>query len=233
MHQLSVAIVSPFEAALPKAELVIFAGSKHFVAEDAVPEMIARAKRYAAKNRIFLVTERFLLEDYLCACMLAPNGSLMGIGQATHLNLGLRQNNISRSDEVSVFDTPFGKTALLVDVDINMPQVCRAAVRMGAELILSTEHIPLYDLNENRISCGAVNAAASNGVWVVAAVGAGGVIADRSGHITAGYTDSLPLVAEIEAGASVIDRRAMRAAHELLIAHRELIDEPREAKSDE
>lgn len=233
MRQLSVAIVSPFDKEPPKAELVIFAGSDHFISEDAVPEMTSRAKRYAAQNRVFLVTERFILEDYLCACMFAPNGSLIGMGQATHLNLSLRQNNISRSDEVSVFDTPFGKTALLVDVDINMPQVCRAAVRMGAELIISTQHIPLYDFNENRISYGVVNAAASNGVSVIAAVGTGGVVVDSSGNITAGYTEALPLVAKAETDSALVSNRMMRVAHELLISHRELIDEPREVKSDE
>ena len=233
MHQLSVAIVSPFEAALDGAQLVIFAGQKHFIPEEEAPKMIAKAGKYAAKNHVFLVTERFVVEDYLCACMFAPDGELLGIGQATHLNMSLRQHNLLRSDEVSVFDTPFGKTALLVDVDINMPQVCRAAVRAGAELIISTQHMPLYDFYEDRVKYGAVNAARSNGVQVISVIGSGAAAVDANGHFITRYTEALPVATVIEPEVSLGDRRMMKVAHELLIAHRELIDEPQEAKSDE
>lgn len=233
MHQLSVAIVSPFEAAPQGAQLVIFADQKHFVPEEESVKLIAAAGKYAAKNHVFLVTQRFIVEDFLCACMFGPDGVLIGVGQATHLNLSLRQHNLQRSDEVSVFDTPFGKTALLVDVDINMPQVCRAAVRMGAELIISTQHMPLYDFYEDRVNYGAVNAARSNGVQVISVIGTGAAVVDANGHFITSYTDALPVFGVIEPGVSLGDRRAMKVAHELLIAHRDLIDEPQEAKSDE
>lgn len=233
MSRLSIAVVSPFEENPPVAKLVIFADGEHFVPESKAPEMIARAGKYALRNQIFLVTQRFVVEDYLCACMFDPHGNIIGIGQACHLNMSLRELNLRRSDEVTVFDTPFGKTALLIDVDINMPQVCRAAAEKGAELIISTQYMPLYDLSEERIDYGAVNAAASNRLQVIAAIDAGAAIVNASGHFIAKYSDNLPMTASVETGISLGDIHAMQTAHELLAAHRELIDEAAKGKSDE
>lgn len=226
MSRLSIAVVSPFEETPPDAKLVIFADTEHFVPEQKTHEMIARAGKYALRHRVFLVTQRFTVEDYLCACMFDPNGNIIGLGQATHLNMSLRQLNLRRSDEITVFDTPFGKTALLVDVDINMPQVCRAAARMGAELLISTQYMPLYDFSSERIDYGAVNAACSNRISVIAVMGAGAAVINSNGHFIAEYTDLLPMSAVIESGISRADIPAMQTAHELLLAHRELIDEP-------
>lgn len=75
-----------------------------------------------------------------------------------------------------------------------MPQVARAAVEAGATLLLSSQFIQLYDLYEDRVRYGAINAAVSNGVNVAAArrngrnhcalrrQGAGGLLGRAAGH---------------------------------------------------
>lgn len=233
MQQLSIAIV-PTLAAPPKgAQLVIFADPRNYVAEIDSAIMLAAAARYAIKHKVYLVPERFVAANHLCICMLAPDGSVMGLGQAAHLNVSMRQHNFQRGDAVSVFDTPFGKTALLADVDINMPQVCRAAVLQGAQLLISSQYMPLYDFFEDRVKYGAVNAARSNGVQVITAIGAGGAVVDANGHFIVKYTDTLPISAQLELGVFLGDLKAMQTAKDLLMAHRDLIDEPLEAKSNE
>ncbi|WMJ82781.1 nitrilase-related carbon-nitrogen hydrolase [Oscillospiraceae bacterium LTW-04] len=227
MQQLSATIVPTLTPPPPGAQLVIFSDQRNYVAEIDSSMMLAAASRYAVRHNVYLVPERFIAANYLCLCMLSPTGEVIGVQRATHLNLGLREHNFFRDDKIQAFDTPFGKIALLVDVDIYMPQVVRAAVMDGATLLLSSQFIQLYDFFEDRIRYGAINAALSNGVQVVAAAGLGGVIVDANGHEIAGFSEDLPVTAQIETIDTPYSSALMHTAQALLRAHKDLIEAPR------
>lgn len=232
MQQLSVAIVPTLSAPPKGTQLVIFSDQRNYVAEIDSAIMLAAASRYAIRHNVYLVPERFIAANYLCMCLLSPKGDVVGVQRATHLNLGLREHNFFRDDKIHAFDTPFGRVALLVDVDINMPQVSRAAVQDGATLLISSQFIQLYDFFEDRIRYGAFNAARSNGVQVIAAVGLGGVIVNANGQEISGYSEELPIMAQIQTSITFFDPEALRTAQALLKAHKDLIEVPKEEKVD-
>lgn len=220
MEQLAIAIVPTLAAPPEGAQLVIFCDQRSYVAEIDSALMLAAAARYAIRYQVYLVPERFIAANYLCLCLLSPQGEVLGVQRAVHLNLSLREHNYYRDDAVRPFDTPIGRVALLVDVDVNMPQVARAAARAGATLLLSSQFIQLYDLYEDRVRYGAINAAASNGVNVAAAAGTGGVIIRCDGNELAGFSEELPLMASLDPARCFADRDAIETGHRLLLTHR-------------
>ena len=226
LQQLSVAIVPTLAPPPLGTQLVVFSDQRNYVAEIDASMMLAAASRYAIRHGVYLVPERFIAANYLCLCLLSPKGEVIGVQRATHLNLGLREHNFFRDDQIQVLDTPFGKTALLVDVDINMPQVSRAPVMSGATLIISSQFIQIYDFFEDRIRYGVINAARSNGIPVVAAAGLGGVITGTDGHELAGFSEDLPVMAQVETAAPSPAFASMQTAQALLLKHRDLIAAP-------
>ena len=226
MQQFTVAITNVLAPPPKDADIVIFADQRSYVAELDSHQMLAAAARYAVRNKVYVVPERFVAADSLCLCMLAPDGSVLGVQRACYHNVSMRQNNLLRADEIQPFDTPFGKVALIVDVDINMPQCARAAVMNGASMIISSQYLPLYDFYEDRINYSVVNAAASNGIQIAAAIGMGGVIVDAKGRFVCDYSEDLPAV--LEPHEAIVDIGDMKTAHKLMLTHRSLIDLPTE-----
>ena len=228
-----VAVTSVLAAPPKGTDLVIFADPRSYVAELDSHQMLAAAARYAVRHKVYLVPERFIAAGSLCLCMLAPDGSVLGVQRACHLNVSMRQLNLTRADEITPFDTPLGRIALLVDVDINMPQASRAAALGGAELIISSQYMPLYDFFDDRINYGPVNAARSNGVAVISAIDMGGVAVNAHGDIIANYSENLPILSVVAPHPSIIDLDSLRTAAGLLKLHSELILEPKEVAADE
>lgn len=223
MQQLTIAIVPTLAAPPEGAQLVIFCDPRGYVAEIDSSMMLAAAARYAIRHKVYLVPERFIAANYLCLCLLSPQGVVIGAQRAVHLNLSLREHNYYRDDAIRPFDTPLGRVALQVDVDVNMPQVARAAVEAGATLLLSSQFIQLYDLYEDRVRYGAINAAVSNGVNVAAAAGMGGIIVRCDGRELAGFSEELPVVAALDPSRCHADRDAIAAGRRLLTRHRPLL----------
>ncbi len=232
-HIIKVAITSVLAPPPKGADLVIFADPRSYVAELDSHQMLAAAARYAARYKVYLVPERFIAAGSLCLCMLAPDGSVLGVQRACHLNVSMRQLNLSRSDEIVPFDTPLGRIALLVDVDINMPQTARAAALNGAELLISSQYMPLYDFFDDRISYGPVSAARSNGLSVICAIGMGGAVIDGYGDIISNFSENLPILSVAKVHPPMTDIHGMLTAHKLLTAHRDLTEEFTEVQSDE
>jgi len=226
LQQFKVAITNVLAAPPKGTDLVIFADQRSYVAELDSHQMLASAARYAVRNKVYVVPERFVAADSLCLCMLAPDGSVLGVQRACHHNVSMRENNLLRADEIQPFDTPFGKAALIVDVDINMPQCVRSAVMKGACFIISSQYLPLYDFYEDRINYSVVDAAVTNGVQIAAAIGMGGVVVNAKGSFICDYSDDLPITAVIDPQQTVISKRQLHTAHKLMLAHRELIDQP-------
>lgn len=224
MDSLSISVVAPLSPPPEGTQLVLFCDLRNYVAEYDSGQMLTAAARYAMHHRVYLVPERFVAADYLCLCLLSPEGEVLGVQRATHLNLDYR-GRFHRDDAIRPFDTPFGRLALLVDVDVNMPQTARAAVEAGATLLLSSQFIQLFDFFEDRIRFGAVNAAVSNGVAVAAAAGLGAVIVDCRGNLLSGFSEELPVSATIDLRRTAVDSEALAAGRRLLMTHRSIIAE--------
>ncbi|MEG2174529.1 MAG: hypothetical protein RR135_03460 [Oscillospiraceae bacterium] len=232
MRPITVSIVSPAAPPPEETELAIFSDSRNYVAEYDSGQALSTAAHYAKRYGVYVLPERFIAQDYLCLCMLAPDGTPLGAQQAIHLNLDYR-GRFHRADAIEPFDTPFGRVALLVDIDVNLPQVSRAAAVAGAELLLCSQFIQPYDFFEDRVRTGALSAACSNGLALAGAIGAGGIIADGQGTALAGYSEMLPITARLTPACLCPDLNAMEQGRRLLLHHRALLCEETEGCRDE
>lgn len=94
-----------------------------------------RCKYFAASNNIYLVTSAFRYEEYLAMAMVFPNGDYV-IQKASFLRKG--NEHLKQFKDVTIFETPWGKSALCCDVDIFQPQYSRLATLKGAKLIFAS-----------------------------------------------------------------------------------------------
>lgn len=221
METFSAAVVLPNAPPPPGTNLVVFADAKPYVSEVLSRPALAAAARYARRYGVYLVPERFLADNSLCLCLLSPDGEPVAAQKATHLSMDYREYRLRREREVLPFDTPFGKTALLVDADGCMPHVARQAVQAGASFLLMSQFIQPYDSLDDRICLGAQNAARSNGVPVVASIGSCGVICRPDGETIASPFEEAPIGGPVtpQAVPSALSA-GMREAKAVLFAHR-------------
>lgn len=221
MREINAAVVPAGMRPPEGAELVVLADSNSYVSESFAPQFAAAAARYAKKFGVWLVSQRFIAGEGLCLCLFSPEGVPVGVQRATHLNLDYRALRLHRDDEIQVFDTPIGKIAMLVDVDIQMPHVVRQAALSGAEIIAASQFMQPYDFFEDRVLLGARSAVGSNGVPVVAAVGSRGVIAAPNGEETVSPFEESPVMAKITPQGITNERRVqMMEAQNVLKAHK-------------
>ena len=104
-------------------------------------------------------------DGYLCLFLFDDKGKIIGGQRAVSLNLSYR-GTLSRSTDLNIVRTKFGNLFLAVDVDIYRPEILRAAALSGAEIILSSQFIPLYDYQSQKLGQLAFQAA-DNGVYIV------------------------------------------------------------------
>ena len=223
-----VSIVSGFSPPPYGSQIVMSSAGEEYVPHNLAPKMLAKASRYAKLYGVFFVPGRFACGDYLCLCLLSPNGTLVGAQRAVTLNLHYR-GAFLRHDRLEVFETTLGSIALLVDVDINMPEVVRAAARARVDLMFSSQHIHASDFFEDRLIFGAVNAAASNRIPVAAIAGSVGLIADGTGRILTEITENFPLSSAVSIGCRA-DLSDLMTGKRLLNTHRTLFTDDGEVK---
>ncbi len=221
------AAVVPVDAPPPAgAQLVVFADSKAYTLEAIAQQMLSRAVRYARKHRVYLVPQRFMAGNFLCLCLLSPEGAVLGAQRATHLNLDYRAYRFRRESAITPFDTPIGRVALLVDVDVAMPHVVRQAVSAGAELLLSSCFIQPFDLNSDRVRETAEAAAHANGVSLVGSMSGYGLICPPDGEAIVSSFEDSPIAADVlPAPADGALRAEMADAEALLRRYRRLFTE--------
>lgn len=224
MKALKIAIVHSFTPPPQGAELVVFCSGRSYIAHYDTPKMLAAAVRYAKEHEVYLVTDCFVSDDHLCMCMLDPKGEPVLGQQAIYQNLSYR-GLFKRSSELQIAETPFGKVCLLVDVDINYPQVLRLACEKGAQLVIASSYIQLFDFYEDRINYSALNAAASNGVYVALVTNTGSCIAAPDGNYIAPFTDCLPIGGDIYPGEIAHDPKTFAFSRSLIGTHRDVLCE--------
>ncbi|MFL1997267.1 carbon-nitrogen family hydrolase [Lysinibacillus irui] len=81
---------------------------------------------------------------YNTSVLLSPDGDLIGTYRKIHLfRYGSHEGKIlTRGNEITVVDTDFGKVGLSTCYDLRFPELYRAQVDLGAELLLVTSAWP-------------------------------------------------------------------------------------------
>ena len=224
MKAVNIAVVNSFSPPPEAAQLVVFSSGRSYIAHYDTPKMISAAVRYAKEHKVYVVSDCFVSDDHLCLCLLDPEGNPVIGQQGIYQNLSYR-GMFKRSTELKVADTPFGKICLLVDVDINYPQVIRAAANMGAQLIISSSYIQLFDFYNDRINYSAANAAASNGVYVACVTATGSCIIGPDGSYITNFSDCLPIEAAICPMEICHDQYVLEISKKLISAHLDVLSE--------
>ena len=223
MKPVYTAVLPPDTVPPQGTELVLFSDTKPYLSETLASEMLRRAARYAKKYGVYLIPQRFLVRDYLCLCLVAPNGRPVAAQRATHLNVDYRERHMQRVSEISPFDTPLGRMALLADVDFCMPQTARQVACEGAEIIIASQFVQPYDYFEDNLIATAQSAACSNGVPVVAAMSGYGIICRPDGETVCSPFEDVPIAAAVTPCAMPGSLRAgVAEARAVLVSHGEL-----------
>ncbi len=220
MEPISAAVLPTDAPPVPGTQLVVFADRNPYTPETLARQMLSRAIRYARRHRVYLVPQRFLAQKRLCVCLLSPEGTLLGVQEATHLNLDYRAERFYRADAVLPFQTPLGRVALLSDVDVFMPHVVRQAVLQGAELLLSSCYIQPFDLTADLVRNTAEAAAHSNGVPLAGSLSGCGMVCPPKGPASVSSFEDSPVYEQILPAVPDGDLRAeMEEAQALLRNH--------------
>lgn len=149
------------------ADLVMFCESRSAVAKEDAMLYLKRSMEYAKLYHVYLLPGPFILQDYLCLCLISPEGKPIALQKAIYVNV-LHHAGLHTADEIEVFSTPLGRISLLPDVDIFHPEVARSAAMQGAEVLLTAQYYDLYDLNPLRTMSGAWEMAQENQISVIA-----------------------------------------------------------------
>lgn len=166
MARTIVCITPPFGKVKPLSDLVIFSDIKSYIPQWDTPDYLNACRKYALEHKVYLVPSRFVVENTLYLCLFSPQGEVLGIQGATHLNL-YNQDDLTRFDRVEVLDTPIGRIFLCVDVDVYHPEVLRLARMKGAQIAVASQFIDSYQLTRHMVTTGIWNAAQTNGMYVV------------------------------------------------------------------
>lgn len=164
---LKVCLVKPFTPLEEKGcHLVVFKNGESVVPPDLSELFLTSCQRYAQKYKVHLATGLYQDGNRLCMALFSPDGEMMGVQQATHINLRWL-DELEPYDEVEIISTPLGKIFLAVDVDIYHPEVLRLAIFNECDFIISSQMFPMVDFHDDRILFGVRSAAAANRVHIV------------------------------------------------------------------
>lgn len=161
-----VTVVKPFQAPSYDADIVVFSDETPYYGDESAIEHIYHCVKYSKEHHIYTVSCRFEKDFYLMQCVISPEGKIIGVQGATHLNLSYR-GKFNNYSEINVFDTPIGKFFIAVDSDIFHPEVARIATSKGADFIIASRFMNLINDSNYRACVGSENASASNGIYVL------------------------------------------------------------------
>lgn len=166
MSRIVVNIIDRFRKPKQFTDLVILKDARNYIAEYDSAKYLNACKKYAKEFGVYLIPSRFAVNGYIYMCMFSPEGEIIGIQGATHLNLNYK-SAFKQFDTINVIDTPLGKFFLCVDVDIYHPEVIAIAKDQGCEVVVASQYINTYEYNNNMITKGVWNSAQMANVFVV------------------------------------------------------------------
>lgn len=164
--RIKVCFTDPFAPLEEPCQLVVFKNGNAAVPSDLSELFLTSCQKYAQKYQVYLATTLFEREQYLCMALFSPEGELLGVQRATHLNLSMAGECLPY-DHVDVISTPIGRIFLSVDVDIYHPEVLRLAVFQECDFVISSQLFPMRDFSDDRIFFGVRSAAVANRVFIL------------------------------------------------------------------
>lgn len=111
-------------------------------------EFVQRFSSKAKEVQSYLFAGSFIERNngkfYNTSVLFSPDGDLIGTYRKIHLfRYGSQEGKIlTRGNEITVVDTDFGKVGLSTCYDLRFPELYRAQVDLGAELLLVTSAWP-------------------------------------------------------------------------------------------
>lgn len=116
--------------------------------EEINGEFVQRFSSKAKEVQSYLFAGSFIEKNngkfYNTSVLFSPDGDLIGTYRKIHLfRYGSQEGKIlTRGNEITVVDTDFGKVGLSTCYDLRFPELYRAQVDLGAELLLVTSAWP-------------------------------------------------------------------------------------------
>ncbi len=116
--------------------------------EEINGDFVQRFSSKAKEVQSYLFAGSFIERNngkfYNTSVLFSPNGDLIGTYRKIHLfRYGSQEGKIlTRGNEITVVDTDFGKVGLSTCYDLRFPELYRAQVDLGAELLLVTSAWP-------------------------------------------------------------------------------------------
>lgn len=174
-----IAALNSFTPPDVETHMVVFYSSKPYINTQNAEKYVYYCIKYAKRYCTYVITERFLKDNYLAQCMISPQGEIIGFQYATHINLTYR-GLINNDDNINIINTPFGNFFLSVDTDIFHPEVTKIAAKLGAQIIISSRYVE--NINEENFRCclSAERAALTHGVYVFDVTEDGGKLIEPS-----------------------------------------------------
>ncbi len=231
LSDLNIAILSSFAEPARQTDLVIFANNRPYVPFYDVRKMLSKCAAYAVKHNVYVVPEKFSLEDSLCLTILNPKGEPLGIQRSCHLCMSDR-GIFKRDDCIDPIQTPFGKIALLPSVDMNIPYVRTEAVLKGAELFIASLYMESYDFSPQRAALYALNVAQTTGVPVAAAIANGGIIVNGDWTLVSPFEIN-EVYGKLTPSQLRVDHPAIKKGMELLRKYKNLFSEEKTGLEEE
>lgn len=125
--------------------------------EEINGEFVQRFSSKAKEVQSYLFAGSFIERNngkfYNTSVLFSPDGDLIGTYRKIHLfRYGSQEGKIlTRGNEITVVDTDFGKVGLSTCYDLRFPELYRAQVDLGAELLLVTSAWPQARLEHWKI----------------------------------------------------------------------------------
>ncbi|MCI8442106.1 MAG: hypothetical protein HFG27_06215 [Provencibacterium sp.] len=209
MSKLSVCFCYSFVKPKQPTNFVIFSETRPAIPEEEGAEYLKRCAQYARHSRVYLLPGLFVLHGQLCSCLLSPEGKLLAVQRAAYLNL-LQHPDLKTGEKIDVFDTEFGKLALLTDVDLFHPEAVRCAAMQGAQLLLSVQYFDPYDLTAARLRSGCWAMAQEHQLPILMTSNQGCCICAPCPATAGGDGFILPLTSELPALATVYPHKSAK-----------------------
>ncbi|UFJ41397.1 carbon-nitrogen family hydrolase [Brevibacillus humidisoli] len=120
----------------------------HEEAEELDGPFVQRMSAKAKELHTYLFAGSFVERQgdryYNTSVLFNPEGGIVGTYRKIHLfRYGSAEGELlTRGEEISVFDTPFGKVGLATCYDLRFPELFRKQVDLGAEILLITSAWP-------------------------------------------------------------------------------------------
>lgn len=175
VNDFTVAILNEKANTNVDGQLMVISGADREKINSRDDDFLEQWCKFANRNEIFVVPGLYIEDNYLCLCLIDHRGEIIGVQKACYIN---KENfpELKRGSNIDIIETPFARVFLCVDVDIYKPEVIRAAVFSGAEIIVSVQYIQGDRYNESMVLAGAWQNAQQNCVYIINAHNFGGNI---------------------------------------------------------